>query len=184
MIATTKNLYQKLQELEGKTNLEIIAAQPAQYVFWREANKFPNEDSDDLMQQAFLMFLGQKPIRPKSAKFSRYLVAAIRHIVLKAHKYTHRKKRFLPTMHFIYDEQGKAVEPKGHRAAILFNHEEVLQIECKIRQRAKDRARGEFLLQTLGAFLDGETASETARRVGVTVSKINSARQSIARAVS
>ena len=184
MIATTKNLYQKLQELEGKTNLEIIASQPARYVFWREAKKFANCDPEDLKQQALLMFLNEKKLQPKTGKFSRYLVAAIRHVVIKADKYMHRKKRFLPAMHFVYDEQGKAVEPKGHRAAILFNQEEVWQIECKIRERAKDRARGEFLLRILGAFLDGETASETARRIGVTVSKVNGARRSIAKAVS
>ena len=185
MNATSTTLYEALQSLEGVAHAELLEHHCVRHVFKCAARKFENDDTEDLIQQSFVQFLNEKPISGYDyARFSRYLVSAIKHAVSKAHRWRHQKKRFFQTQHFVYDlETGRMLEPTGERAATLFDHDEVALIRAKLWRRIRDENRRDFVLKILDAFLDGETPTETAKRMSIPASRVQNARLTMLRAL-
>ena len=185
-ISTSHNLYDALQSLEGMTHAELLEHRCVRHVFECAARKFENDDTEDLTQQAFVQFLNEKPISGYDyARFSKYLVSAIKHAVSKAHRWRHQKKRFFQAQHFVYDlETGRMLEPTGERAATLFDHDEVALIRAKLWRRIRDESRRDFVLKILDAFLlEGETLTETAKRMSIPTSRVQNARLTMLRAL-
>ena len=79
----TKDYYDKLDEYEGMSNHDLLAQTEVQQLFYRYSHFYPRDCPEDLAQQAFVMFLGVAPVKPRG-KFSKYICQIAKHAVLKA----------------------------------------------------------------------------------------------------
>lgn len=160
MNALKGSIYDALDKLEGLPNCDLLEHQAVRQVFWWEALEFPGEDPDDLRSQAYIHWLEAKPLKPGGIKFSRYLMTAIRHCVLKAWKYRHRKKRFLPTVELpTCRTTGRVIEPAGQHAGVYFSDEERALLQAIVWRGVSYEQRPEIML-VLDGLMDGKTASE------------------------
>ena len=62
MIVATENPYQKLRELKGSTNAEIVAALPARYFFWKDGSHFTNRLDESVGLPTMCKMLGRQKL--------------------------------------------------------------------------------------------------------------------------
>jgi DNA-directed RNA polymerase specialized sigma24 family protein len=191
MSTSLTSLEAKFETFRGFSNSELLEQEEVQSMFYFAARQFYAQDSwkksywEDLAHRAFLMFLGAAPIKSRGrGKFKNYIFVTVKHAIIKADKYRYRKKRHLPATHFAHDRvTGRPIEPKGQSAVILFDHDEVTLIRAILWKNICCEDRRVFVMNILDAFLDGETQSETAKRMGVRLGRIDRALRTIGRAL-